>query len=120
MPGGERNTYGLPDGEAIRTEMVAIFREQRIALLGWMDSEGYKAIGLPPSWPTWESLKLGAADIAGRVRGAIADIWETFLDVSDPVIATQIDAQANALGAEVNATTTGLLDRLLSGVTDLF
>lgn len=134
MPGGEKNTYGLPDGEAIRTEMVAIFREQRIALLGWMDDNGYKAIGLPPSWPSWESLKLGAADIAARVREPIADIWRaagsawrarvgidppTF-DVAAPPVPARIDAQATNLGAEVNATTGGILDRLLGKVRDLW
>lgn len=119
MPGGEKNTFGLPDGEAIRVEMSAIFREQRLAILAWMDDMGFKLFGLFDSWPTLDSLKLGAADIAARVRGPIADIWETFLDVSDPVIAARVDAQANALGIEVNATTTGILDRLLSGITDL-
>jgi hypothetical protein len=122
MPGGEKNTYGLPDGEAIRTEMVAIFREQRIALLDWMDTHGYKSVGLPPSWPSWESFKLGAADIAARVRGAIADIWESSaaVDITAPPIPAAIDAQALNLGTEVNATTTGLLDRLLGKVRDLF
>jgi hypothetical protein len=120
MPGGEKNTFGLPDGEAIRVEMAVIFREQRLALLGWMDENGYKAFGLPDAWPSWESLRLGAAEIAGRVRGAIADIWETFLDVADPPIAAKIDAQANALGVEVNRTTSGILDGLLRKVTSLF
>lgn len=134
MPGAEQNTYGLPDGEAIRREMVAIFREQRMAILGWMDSEGYKAFGLPMSWPSWESLKLGAGEIAARIRQPIADIWEaagkkwlfangkdpaTF-DVSAPPIARQIDSQANDLGQEANAGTTGRLNQLLDKVTDLF
>jgi hypothetical protein len=120
MPSGEQNTYGLPDGEAIRVEMAAIFREQRIALLGWMDSEGFKAFGLPDAWPSWESLRLGASDIAARVKAPIADIWHTFLDVADPVVAARIDMQAMTLGREVNATTTGLLNRLLEKVTGLF
>lgn len=120
MPGGEQNTYGLPDGESIRVEMAAIFREQRLALLGWMDENGFKAFSLPMSWPSWESLRLGAAEIAGRVKGAIGDIWQTFLDVSDPVVAAKVDAQANALAANVNGTTTGLLGRLLDKVTSLF
>lgn len=120
MPGGEQNTFGLPDGEEIRAEMAAIFREQRRAILGWMDENGYKAFGLPTSWPSWESLKLGAAEIAGRVKQPIADIWATFLDVSDPVVATKIDAQANALATNVNETTRGILDALLDKVTGLF
>lgn len=134
MPGGEQNTFGLPDGEAIRVEMAAIFREQRLALLGWMDSEGYKAFGLPMSWPSWESLRLGAAEIAGRVKGAIADIWESAgkswltghgkdparFDVSVPPLSTQIDAQANGIGREVNAGTTDRLNGLLTRVTDQF
>lgn len=133
MPGGEKNTYGLPDGEAIRREMVAIFREQRLAILGWMDAEGYKAFGLPISWPSWESLRLGAGEIASRIRQPIADIWEasdkawlashgspvTF-DVTVPPISTRIDAQANQLGNAVNSTTTGRLNQLLTSVTDLF
>jgi hypothetical protein len=120
MPGGEKNTFGLPDGEAIRREMVSIFREQRLAILDWMDTEGFKGFGLPIAWPSWESLKLGAADIASRVRGPISDIWETFLDVSDPVVAVRIDSQANALGIEVNQGTSSILNRLLSGVKDLY
>lgn len=134
MPGGEQNTYGLPDGEAIRVEMAVIFREQRLALLGWMDSEGFKAFGLPMSWPSWESLKLGAGEIAGRVRGAISDIWESAgkswlsghgkdparFDVSVPPLSTQIDAQANTMAVTANEGTSARLDGLLSRVTDEF
>jgi hypothetical protein len=119
MP-GEKNTFNLPNGEAIASEMKSIFREQRLAILAWMDSMGFKSFGLPNAWPSWDSLRLGAADIAARVRRPMSDIWETFLDVHDPVTAGKIDAQALTLGREVNASTTGLLDRLLSGVKDLW
>jgi hypothetical protein len=135
-PGGEQNTFGLPTGDDIEREFVAIFTDQRSALLAYL--EPFKAWttleykwGLPSSWPSWDSLGLGVSSIVDRVKGFVADIWEkageAFLmslgidpdvwDVTVPPLDGMIARDVMDLANEVNGTTSTALANALAEVT---
>lgn len=122
----EANTYGLPRGEAIRKELVSVFREQRRKLLAFLatgrkDSEGDN---LPHAWPDWNDFKLGALAMSERMTPLLEAVWDQAagkfaprvgLDpntwqVVNPHTERMIAAAALAFSQSTNDTTSMQLD----------
>lgn len=127
----EANTYGLPRGEALRRELVAVFREQRRAVLGFLrtgrkDSGG--ADGLPYHWPDWTDFRLGALKISERMTPLLKMTWSQAADkfaprvgldpnewsVVNPHTERMIDDAALAFCQSTNETTSLQLDDALA------
>jgi hypothetical protein len=73
----EANTYGLPRGERLRRECVAVFHEQRTAVNRYLRT-GRKADGppLPFHWPDWNDFQLGALAISQRMTPILRVTWD--------------------------------------------
>src|SRR4051812_1419176 len=72
------NTYGLPRGEKIRREMVAVFRRQHAAIDRWLKTgkkDDYDA-GLPSGFPAWEDFGLGAIKESQRFTPLLKVLWD--------------------------------------------
>lgn len=125
----ERNTYGLPQGSAIRREMASIFRKQERAVLGWLHGDAQKADPpIPAAFPDWEFFRLGALPIQERIAPLIEAIWDDTgkafaprvgLDpnewqVTSPHLAEQINGTALDLAESTNRTTTLQLEDALA------
>jgi hypothetical protein len=133
----ERNTYKLPKGEAIRRELVKVFREQRRAIIAAVKGQkGFKADrdegfgiggGVVPAID-WDALILGPLKMAERFVPLLSTIWDAAgmsllarvgedperWDVEDPNLQRQISEAALAFCEETNATTTQQLDEALA------
>lgn len=90
----ERNTYGLPTGEAIRRELVRVFREQRKAALGAVKAikSAEVEVKAPPAQDLpdfggpqrraiipeidWDALFLGNREMALRFVPLLQVIWD--------------------------------------------
>lgn len=124
---GEQNTFDLPDGPEIESEVIAILEDQRRALFTWMDKEGVKGI-LPPSWPSLQSLGYGAASIARRLGRSMKSTYDAATRRFSPgdrsllqalaSIADELQSAAMRAASSLNATTQAALDRLLTLAQD--
>src|SRR4051812_32059585 len=129
----ERNTYGLPQGNAIRMELRKVFSEQRKAVLAWLRGDGRKDDPpLPAGFPDLEELGLGDEELAKRMVPLLQLIWDDAagafgarigLDpdafrVDNPKIAEAVDAAALAFSETTNATTSLALDDALAKVRE--
>jgi hypothetical protein len=134
----ERNTYGLPTGEAIRRELVRVFREQRHAALGVVSAfKSFKAdqdlpgAGMPnPLIPdvAWDSLFLGPLEMSERFVPLLQVIWDQSgrdllarigedpedWRVEDPNLQATIQQSALAFCEATNSTTSQQLDAALA------
>lgn len=124
-PHAERNTYGLPQGRAIRMALKAWFRDQRKAVARWLktgrvetkDDSGNNDVS---SFPAWDDFRLGDLPMSERMAPLIEAIWDQaggeFLaklgldpdswDVTNPYTAEAIRKAALAFCQATNATTT--------------
>lgn len=85
-----KNTYNLPEGAALQKVLVKFFREQRQAILKWLQSEHRKFLPFalpqiilvecklfpPAKIPSFDHFGLGNKELARRVRPHIAATWE--------------------------------------------
>lgn len=123
-----RNTYGLPRGEAIRKELVKVFRAQRNAVLGWLATGKKKqADPLPDAIPGMDEFRLGDLAMSERMAPKLAAIWDEqgakftakigldpdSWEVNNPHIADMIDKAALDFCESTNETTSLDLDDAL-------
>jgi hypothetical protein len=125
---GLSNPFKLPRGEALRREVVKVFREQRRAIERYLKTGRKDQAGnLPFHWPNWHDFGLGALDISERMTPYLAATWEASaakfaprvgLDpdewqVINPQTERAIDEAALAFCDSMNQTTSDSLDNAL-------
>ncbi len=124
------NTYGLPRGEKIRREQVAVFRRQRAAILRYLKTGKKDDLQgpLPSDWPTWHEFGLGAIEASKRFTPLIQALWQDGGEdlyarigfdpdewsVTNPHTEGMIERAALDLCEETQATTSLQLDEALA------
>src|SRR5215831_14337983 len=74
---GLSNPFRIPRGEALRREVVRVFREQLRAIMRYLKTGRKDQQGnLPASWPDWHDFGLGALDISRRMTPYLTLTWE--------------------------------------------
>ncbi len=115
-----KNTYRLPQGEAIRKELGKFFRAQRLAILDWL-ATGKKDMGdpLPDAFPDWNDFGLGNLAMSERMAPKLEAIWDeqgakftakigldaNDWEVNNPHVADAIDKASLDFCTSTNETT---------------
>ena len=111
----------------MRLQIIAHMREQRKALLRWIEHQQANGPTLPMSFPDWDHFKLGTRKMSERMTPIIRAQWEESgsrftskvgLDpdswsVTNPFTAEKIENASYAFCKETNATTSTSLDAAL-------
>lgn len=121
MSGHEKNTYGLPRGEAIRRALRDWFNRQRKAVLHYL-ATGKKDLSggdLPQDLPGFDAFELGNLPMSERMTPLLTAIWDDagakFMaglkldpdawEVTNPHTHDAIDQASLAFCESTNATT---------------
>ncbi len=90
-----KNTYRLPNGEPLRRELRRYFREQRRAILAYIETGHVETkdqqARLPWGFPTWDEFRLGLLKMSERMTPLIEATWDRAASLFAPRIGLDPD-----------------------------